>query len=814
MLLLAIGVVSAAVLGFEVLLVRLLAIIHWQQLAAMVISIALLGFGVSGTVLALARTWLESRFTAVFAAAAALFGASALFAFVVAQRVPFNVLEILWSPSQLLYLAFIYALLILPFFFGGLCVGLSLVRFAGRIGRVYGVNLFGSGVGALAIVLAQFALQPTESLRLIAGLGFVAAACACLDAGGPRWRAAALAMLVAAVVVPTAVPQSWTALRLSPYKGLSKTLHLPGVERIGEFGGPLGQLSVIRSPNIPFRHAPGLSLNHAAEPPAQIAVFTDGDAMTVITQFDGRRDRLDYLDQSMAALPYHLLERPRVLVLGAGGGADVLQAMVHDARQVDAVELDPRMAGLVARDHAEFAGGLYTRPDINVVIAEARGFVQSSRKRWDLIHIPLLDSFAAAAAGVHSLRESYIYTEEAFRIYLRRLETGGLLAVTRWLKLPPRDSLKLFLTALRALEADGVEAASRLVLARSWNTTILLVKNEAFTADDIDRVRRFATERSFDLAYYPGIREDETNRWNVLDAPYLFAGARALTGAGRADYVARYRFDLRPATDDKPFFFDFFKWRTLPEIVALQSAGVVGLFDWGYLILFATIAQAAVVSLALILLPLYGARRTGPAVSGRTSVALYFLALGLAFLFVEIAFIQRFILFLSHPLYAVAVVLAGFLVFAGLGSSLAPALAGRLSRLLPGAPPDRIRQSPAITLAVVATAVFGLLYLVLLPPLFGHLIALGDTAKIAVSLALIAPLAVCMGMPFPLGLTRLAAAVPELVPWAWGINGCASVLGALLAAILAIHLGFAVVVVMALLLYALAAWCVRRFPTG
>ncbi|MFQ5953962.1 MAG: hypothetical protein ACE5JZ_02745 [Kiloniellales bacterium] len=805
--LLAIAVVSAGVLGYEVLLMRLLAIVQWHHFAYMVISIALLGFGASGTFLALAQAWLRPRFVLAFAANAALFGISALVGFALAQRLPFNPLALVWEPRQLLYLLGMYALLTVPFFCGATCVGLALIRFGDRIGRVYGTNLVGSGAGALGIVLILFQLTPPDSLRLTSLLGGVAAALMCL--GGGQWRRSSVTwgLAAAAVVLPLAAPASWTELRPSQYKGLSLALTVPGTEVANQASSPLGLVTVVASPLIPLRHAPGLSLNNTVEPPAQLGVFTDGDGLSVITAFDGRSEPLAYLDFTTTALPYYLLERPAVLVLGAGGGADVLQALTHGAAAVDAVELNPETVRLVKAAHGDFAGGLYSHPEVRVHVAEARGFVAGAAARWDLIQIPLLDSLAASTAGVHGLSETYVYTVEAFRVYLRHLRPDGLIAVTRWLKLPPRDSLKLFATAFEALEREAApEPARRLALIRGWSTTTLLVKNGAFTADETAAIRTFAAARSFDVAYVPGLRAEEANRWNLLDAPYFFDGATALAGPRRADFIARYKFDIAPASDDRPYFFDFFRWRALPEFVALRSRGGAGLIEWGYPILFATLVQAVGLSVVLILLPLWLGRRwlgLAPA-PARWRIGAYFLALGLAFLFVEIAFIQRFILFLSHPLYAVAVVLAGFLVFAGLGSAAAPRLAARSQFL---------SRMSGIEIAVLGIALFALAYLALLPPLFDRLLALPDPSKVAISLALIAPLGFCMGMPFPLGLTRVSARLPQFVPWAWGVNGCASVTSAVLAPILAIHFGFTAVVAIAVLLYMTAA-LVFRAPLG
>ena len=807
---LALAVISAAILAYEVLLVRLFAIIQWHHFAFMAISIALLGFGASGTLLAIWQDWVRSRFTAIFAVSAALFALSAPASFHAAQALPFNALAVVWDPGQLLYLLLMYLLLVIPFFCGATCVGLAFVCYGNEVGRIYAFNLIGSAVGALGVVAVLFAVPSSDALRLIAAMGFIATALVALNGRLVFWPALSVGAVILAFTVAAGLPDGWFAPRISEYKGLPGALKVLGAKVLSERSGPLSLLSVVESPNVPFRYVPGLSLNAPAVPPDQLGVFVDGGSMTEITRFDGRRERLAYLDYTTDALAYHLVEQPSVLVLGAGGARSVLQALYHRATRIDAVELDPNMVRLVGEDYAEYAGNIYSRPEIRVHVAEARGFVTASKHEWDLVQLPLLDAFGTGAAGVHGLSETYIYTVEAFEHYLRRLRPGGWLSITRWLKLPPRDTLKLFATALEALRRLGIETPEqRLVLLRGLNTTTLLVKNGVVTETEIAKAKAFSEERSFDLCYYPGISADDANRFNVLDEPYFFSGAKALIGAERDDFIARYKFDIRPATDERPYFFNFFKWRTLPELMAIRRAGGAGLLELGSVILVATLIQAMVLSAALIIAPLWARGRALARSRQFWRVAAYFLAIGLAFLFVEIAFIQKFILFLSHPLYAVAVVLTGFLLFAGIGSGVSSSFAERVNAWH-RASPGRGMQLSAIQLSVVGIIALSLMYVLILPRVFDSLLYLTDVAKILVSIGLIAPLAFFMGMPFPLGLSRVWSGARALVPWAWGVNGCASVLSTMLATLIAMTLGFSAVVLAASLLYAGAAAMFHR----
>jgi hypothetical protein len=797
-LLIAVFLISLSAIAYEILLMRLLSIVQWHHFAWMIISLALLGYGMSGTFIALARAHLEARFEAVFSLAALLMSLSMVLCLVLGQRVPFNALEVIWDPRQFLYLAQLYLLFTLPFFFAALCIGLVFALRRSAVARVYFCDLTGAGLGAALAIGALFLLPPQRAVPVLALLALLASFLT-----RPRSRSAgAWRNGLMAIQVVWLLGLAWVnyddriGLRISEFKGLSQALQVVEARVLAERSGPLGLLTVVDSPRVPFRHAPGLSLNTRFLPPEQLALFTDAEGLSVIDRWTGQAEGLDYLSDLTAALPYHLLDRPRVAVLGAGTGSDVLLALHHGARQVDAVELNPQVADLMQGTFAAYAGNVYGHERVSLEPGEARGFVARHARRYDLIQLALLDSMAVSASGAQALGESYLYTVEALGQFLARLEPGGLLAITRWLKVPPRDSLKLAATAIEALRRSGVaEPGRRLVVIRNWNTLTLLLKNGDFSAKELARVREFAGRRSFDTAWYPGMPAAEANRFNRLDRPWVYEGISALLGPQAAAFMDQYKFNIVPATDDRPYFFDFFKWSALPELLQLRSRGGAGLVEWGYLVLLGTLLQALAAGALLILLPLLLARRAWPPGAGGR-MGSYFFLLGLAFLFVEMAFIQKFILFLSHPLYAVAVVLAGFLVFAGLGSAASGRWAARC-----GARPRR-----AVRLAVAAIGLLVLLYLWLLPVLFGRLIGLEDAARVLVSLLAIAPLAFFMGMPFPLGLQALAGSAPGFIPWAWGLNGFASVISAALATLLAIEFGFSVVLVAALGMYALAAW--------
>ena len=789
------GLISAAALAYEILLMRLFSIIQWHHFAYMIISLALLGYAASGTFLALTQAWWSAHFRLAYVASAALFSVTSMLCFLLAQSVPFNALEVIWDMRQPFWLLLIYLLLLLPFFFAANCICMTFGIYRDQLHRIYCVDLLGAGAGAVGVIALLFVLMPEQALWLISLLGLISAAVAVLELGlRHRWWIPLLACAVFLTVLKVEP-------KVSQFKGLSQALRVTGSTIVDQRSSPLGQLTTVENPVIPFRHAPGLSLNTPAEPMEQKAVFTDSDGLSVITRFKGSTQELEYLNWLSSALPYQLLDQPTVLVLGAGGGVEVLQALNQDARQVDAVELNPQMVELVNETFGDFSGRLFSHPRVRLHRREARGFIDSSNKAWDLIQLALLDSFNASSAGLYALNESYLYTVEAFGIFLDHLTPAGMLSVTRWVKLPPRDGLKLLATAIKALEQSGVHDPGRhLILIRSWNTSTLLVAKQPITDKQISGLKEFSKTRWFDLAWYPGMAAVEANLYNQLREPWFHQGAMALLGPGREQFIANYKFNIQPATDDKPYFFRFFIWRSLPEMLLLRGRGGLPLLEQGYLVLVATLVQAVLVSLVMVLLPLVLARRrklAGGQIEWRALV--YFLAVGLAFMLIEIAFIQKFILFLSHPLYAVAVVLSAFLVFAGLGSMAAGKwVSGR-------------HANSIIVRAVVGISVLTMLYLVMLPILFHWLMPLNDIYRIVISAILIAPLAFLMGMPFPTGLSQLDA---QMIPWAWGVNGCASVIAAVLATMLAIHVGFNVVIVLSLALYILAALLSSAFGTG
>jgi len=800
----SIAILSMTALAYEILLMRLFSIIQWHHFAYMIISLALLGYGASGAFLSIFREKLLTRYPYFYIGNIALFSISTLVSFLLSQKIQFNAEEILWDYQQIIKLLMIYLLLTLPFFFTANAIGLTLIRYQKNMTKIYAADLFGAGFGSLVIILLLYLVFPEVALRYITELAMLT----CVIASWELYKhnkiifSLLASFFTMSILVVYLLPQSIFSLESSPYKALSQTMRISGAELVLEKSSPLGRVSVIENETVPFRHAPGLSLNAAVKIPDQVVAFIDAEAMTVISGSDGSHSSLLYVDQFTSSLPYHLSKIQDVLVLGAGGGAEVIQAKYHNVKHISAVELNKQLVDLVQNNYGKFSNYIYDEKDINLYINEARGFITSNNSSYDLIQLALFDSFGASSAGMYALNESYLYTVEAFQQYLSHLKPEGYLVISRWLKIPPRDTLKLLATASDALKKIGISnPAEHIVLIRSLQTTTLLIKKTAVTKTEIKSLTDFSEKRSFDVSYYPGISVNNTNRFNILSKPYFYIAATALLSDDRNDFIDRYKFNLNPASDDKPFFFQFFKWQVLPEIMHLLGEGGMPLLEWGYLILVATLIQAFFASLFLIILPLLltGYSQLKPIKAKYKLYSfIYFLSIGLAFLFIEIAFIQKFILFLHHPVFAIAVVLAAFLIFAGIGSLFS-------NRFV-----KTEQYNKGILGSVSGVVIIGLFYILFLDQIFQVFIALPIVIKVILSIVLISPLAFCMGMPFPLMLSRLGDLYPGLVPWVWGVNGCASVLSAVLATLLAIHFGFTVVILLALVLYVLAGISAKK----
>lgn len=795
---------SASILAYEILLMRLLAIGQWHHFAYMVISIALLGYGAAGSLLFLFFRGIARHLDRWLVILAGTTAVSFPLSFSLSQKVGLDPLQLVWQPAQWLAMLATYLLMGLPFLLGGGIVGIILTGSREKAHRMYAADLLGAGSGAVAVVPALFLGPPWRLLPATGCLVLLGAFC-CAIRMTRRWLGmvtllTALGVVAASYILFPPIP------KIHHTKALPKIMSFPDAKIEATFVGPVGLGQVIGSSLI--REAPGLSLNfglHGDEAelrlPEQKEIFLDAEALGPITRFSGNPDETAFLDFTTISLPYHIRQPSKVVIVGAGGGSDVLLALRHHCAEVTAIEANKQIAGLLQGPFSGFSGGIYSRPEVRLEIRDARQFLQSTKARFDLINLSLLDSPVTSVGGLHSAAETYLYTTEAFSSYLSHLTDSGMLAVTRWLKLPPRDSLRVVTTALTALRQKPPrgKAEKHLLVIRSWRTVTILVSKSPFSSEEIKRATTFCDERSFDLVYYAGMPVERANRYDIQESPSYFEGVTALVGPDAESFIHRYVFDVRATSDDRPYFFHFFRWDKAPELFRQLKREWLPMVELGFIFILATLVQAIVASGLLILLPLVllgwirGSSRpadTRYRLFDILTIGAYFAAIGTAFMFLEMALLPKFTLFLSHPVYSAAVVLGVLLVFAGAGSMSVRRFQEKGSRFL--------WVSVAVILFWVGfQTIAG-------DRLFNLAMSWSLGTRFALAGLFLCVLSFFLGWPFPSGLRILSEKHPDLVPWAWGINGCASVIGAVLGKCLAISIGFRFLMGIACLLYLLA----------
>ena len=772
-LVLSVALVSAGALGYEVLLFRLLGLRLWGPVAATVISLALLGYGASGTLLTLLQGRFLPRFGPAYATAALLFGASAPAVYAVAERVPLNPLALVWEPSQWAWFGVVYLVLSVPFLAAGTCLGLAYRGFGSRIPRLYRADLAGAAAGAAAVLGLVHLVPPAVGLRLLPAVGGLAAAWA-----GPRGRALAVLGIAASALWP----QGWLRPVMSEYKALSQVLRAPGAAVVAQAWTPFGRLTAVRSPRVPVRYAPGLSLSCPHDVPEQVGVYLDGDWLGAALLDGGRGEEAPgYLGCLLSALPYRLVPDPDVLLLEAGPGLRVRAALGLGAARVDAVVPVPGVVEMVRGPLAGLVDDPFSDPRVGVHRGAARAFLARAPDRYDLIEAPVPDPGQGPGTAEPLL------TVEGIRLALERLTPRGVLVLTGTLRLPPRAFVRLFATAVEALEGLGVERpGERLALVRTWSHASLLVAGRPLGRERVAQLRDFCRRLGFDPAWLPGLDPGEVNRVHRLQRPYLYEAARAILGPGREAFLRAYPFRVRPATDAHPGFSRTLRWSRVPALIRDRRVGGAALLEWGELLRAAALAQAVLAGAVLILWPLRRLRRGAGGPGGGPGA--YFAALGVGFMLCEVALITPLTRLLGHPLYGAAVAVSGLLVAAGLGS-------GAAAR--GGPAPARAAWGAAAVLGIGAAAV---------PLVTAAAEGAPAALRALAGIALVVPTGFLLGMPFPLGLRTVASERPGWVPWAWGVNGFASVWGAALAGLLEAPLGTRGLLAVAAGLY-LAAGC-------
>jgi hypothetical protein len=639
-------------------------------------------------------------------------------------------------------------------------------------GAVYRADLLGAATGSLAGLGALW--LPEAGGLWVPWCGGLAAAALVV---WPARKGPACILLLLMLLGPGIHPYAAVRLIPSANKPLSIALSAEGARKLADSYSPLGRITVTRNPLAPYRHAPGLSLAFSRSVAPQWGAFTDGEDFEPLPPTPGNTDDLAYLDYLPEALAYRLTAKPRVLVLETPAMEHLVRAARHRVESVDVVLSNP---GWRALANMAPIGTHFAAAGVNLITDAPRGLLRTGDRRYDLI--------VMGRPGGSALAADHLHTVEAFGEALTRLAPDGLLTVSAPSDLPPRAGLRLLTTVKEALGKEGIKApGSRLIFIRSLRTVCLIVKNGPLTSTDILKVRAFCGELRFDPVWFPGITDKEVNRWNRLDQPLFHDSAVALLGPEATEFQRRYKFDISAVWDDRPYFSRFIKPATLGELFSLRSKGALGLLSFAEPVLAATLAQAVLLSLVLVWLPLRRFRPTAPKAYGGT---IYFL-LGAGFMLAEIAIMEKLGLFLSEPVLAVGVTLAAFLALAGLGGGLARRLTAGSVKPLKGA-------------GLAAAGVTGILilYLAGLPSILKALIGLPLAARMVLALLLISPLAFAMGLPFPLALSALKQESYGAVPWAWGLNGCGALIGPVGGIVLAVYGGVSAAMGAAALCYA------------
>ena len=786
--------ISFSILSYEILFTRIFAWQQWHNLSPLVITMALLGFGASGSFVSLIQKKLETCYSQVFFTGLVLFPLFLAIGFIITTRLKFNPYEITFDFLQIFYLFFYFSLMGVCFFLGALIICMAFLNQA--VSRIYFFNLLGSGAGALAVVWASFLAHPVYLMAGIILVAMVPAVSMALSSSGRHIMVAcSLPVIIAGMLF---MLFSFSDVRkVSQYKAISGALNLPEAQIVHKAFSPLAVIQVVEAKG--FRSSAGLSLISPFQIPVQKGIFFNAGSASPITPFGGDIREIKYLEYLASYLPFYAMDpltRNQVMIIGSGGGESILKSILSGFKKIDALEVDSNVISLMKNRFSRYSGGIYKRKNVVIHNREARSFFKQTKNRYDLIELSMTDAYNTAASGVYALNESYLYTIESIKEYLSHLNETGFLSISRWVVTPARDNLKMFNMVIRALQQMGKDdPQNHLVAIRSLQTLTLLVSNSPVKEKMINKTREFAKDRLFDLVYYPGIDKTLVNRFIQLEKPVYYQALQQLLSDKKERFVNGYDFDISAATDNRPYFYNFFKPAVF-RYIKTYGPSQLPVTEWGYLVLVMILLPVLGISFVFILFPLLatGRKAAGP----KKTILLYFSLIAVGYFFIEMPMIQKMILFLGHPAYSLSVIISGLLVFSGIGSLCS-------TRLFP----ETKRIFFATCLIIFLTG----LYILFMDTVFSFFITLPIGLKIVLTLIMIAPLGFFMGIPFPCAMNFLKQADHFSLAWAWGINGFFSVISILIATLLAIIYGFKAVMIVAMLCYGLAGLLSYKFSS-
>ncbi len=831
--LLALFIISIALIAFELSIVRVFAVGNWSNFGNLIISTALLGFGLAGAILTFLSRSIEKHGQAWLYWSSLAFLVSMPLAQILAQKVPFEVIFLSGDPSQLWWIALYYVIYGFPFIAAATFIGTCFVVLRNQVRQLYFWNMAGSGLGGFVIIISMYFLAPQNLvlpsmiLVLIANLmvGMQSMSSGKLSISNLRFLTSVLTAGLAIFAL-----FSFGQIRISEFKSISYARKYPELFLRHHSQSPAGEFHVFQSSY--FHFAPGLSDNASllkgAFPKQPFwALYVDGSGpIGIMGKLD--QESAKYVDFLPMAAPYETKQAPKVLLVHLGGGINAQVARYKGSSEVVICEQNPELVKLLRDDPqvSLFTGDLLKDPRIKLEDAEARAWARDNKNSFDIIEISLIDSIGLSDSGGYAISENYTYTKQAMQDYLSGLNQDGILSITVWNNLsPPRNVLKLLNTIVAALKDSGVKNPEQnlFMFDQLRSTATILVKKNAFKASELNVLRGFVKRNSFNLIHYPGIPALEIDLFKVVagyrkllvnnasapmvqvpnnDAEQAAASQAPVTpselyqltiaelvkngGQGLED---AYLFDIRPIDDNRPYYAGYLKLGHLGEYLGdLNQVSE----EWGYLLLIGILIQAIIFGLLVILIPVIGKwKQLFSQKKGTMGIILYYASLGLSYMLVEIYLIQRLVGFLGNPIISMSIVITAMLIISGIGNLLSPKLGV-----------DRSKRVRIAVVGIVLTLVF---YMFLLGPIIDGLQNVSLVLRIFFAVLLIAPSAFFMGVPYPNGLDALGSKRPALLPWAWGMNGGLSVAGSALAWLVSVSAGFIVLLSIAIGLYVIVA---------
>jgi len=816
---------SAAFLLLELSLSRIFSVISFYHYSYMAISLALFGMAFGGVLVYLKPSMFPAGRTDEQLATLSII--YAVYSVVAMHLVSF----INFDPFQPLTKTFLLLLVLIllctvPFIIAGVILSRVFCRYRRKIGTMYAANLIGSGVGCLLVIPSMNLFGGPTSVIFAAFLS----ACAAVTFQPPRVKVRSRGFaLVALILLALAVINPSTGYIKLRY---SKGQNLENAEILLSRWNSFSRILVIKDypaflaketgatnlldPKEAFRfYNWSLSSKYDGPIVPGLSLLIDDLAGSPLINFDGDLEKINFLRYDITSLGYHVKEgdEPDVLIIGPGGGRDVLTALNFGCRSITGVELNPLIIDVAQNEFGDFTGRPYSHPKVELHIDEGRNFISRSKEKYDIIQIPLVDTWAATTSGAFSLSENNLYTVEAFSEYFDHLTPGGMLAVSRYIFDPPKQSLRVLSLFRAYCESAGIEYPERKCAVVGfdeyafYNVGTIIMKLDDLSVTEMNKLQDVSDEMGYKVLWMPdgGVYD---NKFADLIHTDDFAG-----------FIGDYEFDISPATDNKPFFFHLVHpWEFMKALGISDAVGQ----PYNYMAIFTLmllLIVLVVLTVLCIVFPLFlNLRRRGMKLGMRRGRhLLYFALIGAAFMLFEIAMIQKFILFLGSPIYSLAVVLFSLLVFTGIGAWLSDRIGKRgkvtdkLEDPLVGATQSDGAIQPKPWKYIIAISILILIFAFLLTPMFKAMIGLSIFWRCLTAIVLLAPMGLLLGFPFPSGIRMLSENYDgesdgaALIPYAYGLNGALSVLGSVAALILALCFGFQFNIYLGIILYLCAA---------